>query len=201
MANQLCKNLSLNITCWFLAKACNCDHGVKLSVESTYQQSSQLLSSPRTPGWRRMTSEDVPSALALINKWSSQFEIRQVFNSEEELLYQLLCLAVPNLMFTYLVENETNDITDLVAFRLVDKASMGFVITALVFTQSSVQQLITDAVVCASEIGAKVLQIAQRIIKSEVLLSVSFQLDNDCSCFSIYNYKYPEVHESNAWYM
>ena len=44
---------------------------------------SQLPSSPRTPGWRRMTSEDVPSALALINKWSSQFEIRQVFNSEE----------------------------------------------------------------------------------------------------------------------
>ena len=38
---------------------------------------SQLPSSPRTPGWRRMTSEDVPSALALINKWSSQFEIMQ----------------------------------------------------------------------------------------------------------------------------
>ena len=30
--------------------------------------SSQLPSSPRTPGWRRMTSEDVPSALAFINK-------------------------------------------------------------------------------------------------------------------------------------
>ena len=46
---------------------------------------SQLPSSPRTPGWRRMISEDVPSALALINKWSSQFEIRQVFHSEEVL--------------------------------------------------------------------------------------------------------------------
>ena len=39
---------------------------------------SQLPSSPRTPGWRSMTSEDVPRALALINKWSSQFEIRQL---------------------------------------------------------------------------------------------------------------------------
>ena len=124
-----------------------------------------------------------------------------MFNSEEELIYQLLCPAVPNLMFTYLVENETNDITDLVAFKLADKASMTVVITALVSTQSPVQQLITDAVVCASEIGAKVLQISQRIIKSEVLLSVSFQLKDECSCFSIYNYKYPEVHESNAWYM
>ena len=40
--------------------------------------SSQLPSSTRTPGWRRMTPEDIPSALALINKWSSQFEIRQM---------------------------------------------------------------------------------------------------------------------------
>ena len=43
---------------------------------------SQLPSSPRTPGWRRMTSEDVPSALALINKWSSQFEVMQTSISE-----------------------------------------------------------------------------------------------------------------------
>ena len=162
---------------------------------------SQLPSSPRTPGWRRMTSEDVPSALALINKWSSQFEIGQVFNSEEELHYQFLCPVVPNLIFTYLVANETDDILDLVALRLVDKTTMTYAITALISTQSPVKQLITDALVCAKEIGAKVLKISQRAIKPEVLLSVPFQLEDDCSCFSIYNYKYHEVHESNAWYM
>ena len=47
----------------------------------THPTSSQLPNSPRTPGWRKMTSEDVPSALALVNKYSSQFEIRQVFTS------------------------------------------------------------------------------------------------------------------------
>ena len=56
-------------------------HGWRYSFD--HSTNSQLPSSPRTPGWRRMTSEDVPSALALINKWSSQFDIRQVFNSEE----------------------------------------------------------------------------------------------------------------------
>ena len=60
---------------------------------------TQLPSSPRTPGWRRMTSEDVPSALALINKWSSQFEIRQVLNSEEEFVHEFLCPVVPNCMY------------------------------------------------------------------------------------------------------
>ena len=79
--------------------------------------SSQLPSSPRTPGWRRMTSEDVPSVLALINKWSSQFEIRQVFNSEEifhKFVFQKLVL-------TYVIEDITNNITDLVSYALVDR--------------------------------------------------------------------------------
>jgi len=58
---------------------------------------SQLPSSPRTPGWRKMTSEDVPNALALINKWSSQFEIKQVFNSKEEFAHYFLCPTVPKL--------------------------------------------------------------------------------------------------------
>ena len=44
------------------------------------QFASQLSSSP----WLE-EDEDVPSALALINKWSSQFEIRQVFNCESEI--------------------------------------------------------------------------------------------------------------------
>jgi len=42
-----------------------------------------------------MTSEDVSSALALVNKYSSQFEIRRVFTSEEEFSHNFLCPAVP----------------------------------------------------------------------------------------------------------
>ena len=162
---------------------------------------SQLPSSPRTPGWRRMTSEDVPSVLALINKWSSQFEIRQVFNSEEELFYKLILPAIPNFLFTYVVENESNSITDIVTFRILDQTTMTFDITALVCTQSPVTQLITDALVCAKEKGAKVLQIRQHTIKPEVLLSASFQLEDECSYFSIYNYSCHEVPETNVWYM
>ena len=157
---------------------------------------SQLPSSPRTPGWRRMTSEDVPSALALINTWSSQFEIRKVFNSEEELLHELLC---PNVMFTYVVTNKTNNITDLVTFRLVNETTMKCTITALISTHSPVKQLIIDALVCAKELGAKVLQIPQHIINPEILLSVSFQLEDKDSHIVIYNYNYHEVPETNIW--
>ena len=76
---------------------------------------SQLPSSPRTPGWRRMTSEDVPSALALINKWSSQFEIRKVYNREEFVQNFLL----QKVTFAYIVENKPKNITDLINYDLM----------------------------------------------------------------------------------
>ena len=161
---------------------------------------TQLPNSPRTPGWRRMTSEDVPSALALINKWSSQFEIRQVFNSEVEFAYEFLCPILPNVLFTYVVENEANNITDLVSFRFITTSHLPnrVVITTVASTQSPVKELIIDALVCAKKSGGKALVIFQSDIKSAVLLSLSFQcMDNNN--FLVYNYKYHEVPENKLW--
>ena len=164
---------------------------------------SQLPSSPRTPGWRRMTSEDVPSASALINKWSSRFEIRQVFNSEEEFAYEFLCPILPNYVFTYVVENAAN-ITDLVSFRFIARRShdaTDVFITTVVSTQTPVKQLIVDALVCAKENGGKNLVIIQYDIKSDILLSLSFQRVYNEDNILIYNYKYHEVSENNLWYL
>ena len=141
---------------------------------------SRLPSSPRTPGWRRMTSEDVPSALALINKWSSQFEITRVFNSEEEFSHAFLCPTVPKHVFTYVVEHETNNITDLVSFRLLFQSSSHVlaVVATVVSTRSPVKQLITDMLVCVKKTCAemfgcypKILTISQRDIAPDVLSS------------------------------
>ena len=154
--------------------------------------SSQLPSSPGTPGWRRMTSEDVPSALALINKWSSQFEIRQVFNSEEEIFHQFL---FHKFVFTYVVEDKSNNTTDLVSYVLYNTLHPGVVIDTVVSTQSPIKQLITDALVCARENGASTAVIAQRNIESDVLTSLSFQ-PNDCYTFHFYNYRYREISQA-----
>ena len=163
---------------------------------------SQLPSSPRTPGWRRMTSEDVPSALALINKWSSQFEIRQVFNSEEEFVHYYLCPTMSNYVYTYIVENDVNNITDLVSFRLINKTNMQFTIITVASTQSPLKQLIIDALVCAKELGAKVVVINNWNIKPDVLSSLSFHCEyNFSKCFLIYNYKYHEISETRVWYL
>ena len=157
--------------------------------------SSQLPSSPRTPGWRRMISEDVPSALTLINKWSSQFEIRQVFNSEEEiyhkfLLYKFVC--------TYVVEDKPNNITDLVSYVLCDMHHTLVYIDTVVSTQSPVKQLITDALVCARENGISAAAIAQLNIGSDILSSLSFQVF-DHSTFHFYNYRYHEISQARLF--
>ena len=154
---------------------------------------SQLPSSPRTPGWRRMTSEDVPSALALINKWSSQFEIRQVFNSEE-IFHKFMS---QKFVFTYVVEDITNNITDLVSYTLIDVADTGVHINAVVSTQSPVKQLITDALVCARENGASAAVISQHNLESDVLTSLSFQPYGDYRLY-FYNYRHHEISQAKC---
>ena len=152
-----------------------------------------LPSSPRTPGWRRMTSEDVPSALALINKWSSQFQIRQVFNSKEEFSHIFLH---QKFIICYVVEDETNNITDFVAYT--QSSVLRADIIAVVSTQSSVKQLIIDALVCARENGALSASIVQYNMENDVLASLSFQ-PYDCHTLHFYNYRHDEISQSQVW--
>ena len=164
--------------------------------------SSQLPSSPRTPGWRRMTSEDVPSALALINKWSSQFEIRQVFKSEEEFAHYFLDLHPPASehvqVFTYVVQNKANNITDIVRY-LQNYVFLSAFSTLVISTCSPAQQLLMDALVCARNSGATSLTIKQHDIESDILSSLSFQQLQD-SVFHTYNYKYFELPNHKVWF-
>ena len=156
--------------------------------------SNQLPSSPRTPGWRRMTSEDVPSALALINKWSSQFEIREVLNNKEVSHHFLLQKYVG----TYVVEDKSKNITDLISYSLPSMHQAHASITAVVSTQSPVKQLIIDALVCARENGAATVSIHQSNIESDILASLLFE-PSEYHTFHFYNYRYHEISQAKFW--
>jgi len=57
---------------------------------------------------------DVTKALALINQYVSQFEIGQVFQTEEEFSHYFMCPSLPGLVVSYVVEDPiTASITDL----------------------------------------------------------------------------------------
>ena len=168
------------------------------TYEFNQPTSSQLPRSPRTPGWRRMTSEDVPSTLALINKWSSQFEIRQVINSEEEFAHNFLLQKDSH---TYVVEDKSNNITDLVSYILPHCVNQPHaVILAVVSTQSPVKQLIIDALgVCTRENYAiKIVVIHQYNIESDILASLSF-LPSGSLTYHFQNYRYHEISQAKFW--
>ena len=113
--------------------------------------------SPITPGWRAMTSKDIPSALALTNKYTSQFEIGHVFQSEEEFYHYFMCPMIENYMQAYVVEDPvTGDITDVAGFSLersLDRILFA-VSTTLVAVKSPARQLLTDLLVCAKQAKA-----------------------------------------------
>ena len=166
----------------------------------------RLPNSPKTPGWRKMTSEDVPSALALVNKYSSQFEIKRVFTSEEEFSHLFLCPAVPNYVFTYVVENESK-VTDFVSYYIFetirDDINEKFAgISAVVSTQSQFQDLIRDAFVCAIEGGAQEVLISQ-FIEDDVLSSLAayaqLSSHHQLSLHYLYNYKYHSLCERDCF--
>ena len=165
-----------------------------------FHPAQYLLFSPsKLSGWREMTSKDVPSALALVNKYSSQFEIGQFFTSEEEFCHHFLCPFVPKFIYTYVVEVE-DSITDLVSYRLLyhNSRPSRAVTTILVSTRTPVKDLIINMTVSAKDNRAISLSISQQDLQSDTLLSLSFIEGSPVQrCF--YNYKYHEVSQAKFW--
>ena len=164
------------------------------------QNNFSLPHSPQTPGWRAMTSKDIPSALALTNKYTSQFEIRQVFQSEEEFSHYLMCPVIENYMQAYVVEDPvTGDITDVAGFELkkaLDGCILQASVTIIVPAKSPAREMLIDLLVCAKQ------------VKADIFLTFQYGLTNDVFenltvHHSVYhchllNYQYYEVDESQV---
>jgi len=166
-------------------------------------------STPQTVGLRKITSEDIPSALAVTNKYTSQFEIGCVFQSEEEFSHWFLSRSLPTKdvsLVTYVVEDPiTGSITDMFSFELfaldMPESRMGNV-NAIVNTKTPAKQLIVDLLLCVKQEQPLINQVRtyQFGLKREILekIFVLMSFENH----SLYNYNYPEVDEENfVWFI
>ena len=156
--------------------------------------------SPTTPGWRAMTSKDIPVALALTNKYTSQFEIRQVFQSEEEFSHYFMYPMIENCMHTYVVEDPvTGDITDVAGFkpfRSEDGSKFGASATILVAATTPARQLFIDLLVCAKQTKIYSLVTLQFGLTNDVFENLNMtRLNFHCH---LLNYQYPEVNENQV---
>ena len=161
---------------------------------------------PRTVGLRRMKPSDVPKALALTNQYTSQFEIGQVFQSEEEFSHWFL-YPICDKTATYVVEEpNSNNITDMFSIHYLGNdatvAALGnnsANVTALVITKSSPKQLITDLLVLMKQQNVTFVSLYQYGLKEHLFtdFAKSSKLNGEQFHWVFYNYKYPEVDNDN----
>ena len=156
--------------------------------------------SPKTIGLRRITSKDSPKALALTNQYTLQFEISQIFQSEEEFSHWFLCPSIPDFVITYVVEDPvTGDITDMFSFRVVSSTSQKPLcaqVTAVIVTKSPAKQLITDMLIIVKQQQFDRVVISSDIVK-RLQLDDLFLGTEVIYYHLLYNYKYGEVDVEN----
>ena len=153
--------------------------------------------SPKTIGLRKVTSKDIPKALALTNQYSLQFEISQIFQSEEEFSHWFLCPSIPDYVTTYVVEDPVSgDITDMFSFRVVSLNPLLAQVTAVIVTKSPAKQLITDMLIIVKQQQIDGVGIFSDIVKI-LQLDDLFLEKNTISYHLLYNYKYGEVDVEN----
>ena len=163
--------------------------------------------STKTVGLRRMKKSDVPKAMALTNKYTSQFEIGQVFQSEKEFSHWFLSPLLNNVATYVVEESNSGNITDMFSYRYDmfgsgagDKSRMVAEVIAIVITRSSAEVLITDLLVCASKQKATQVTLPRFGLKEHLfknfLKPSASEFHGPEHCL-FYNYKYPEVDDNN----
>ena len=156
--------------------------------------------SPRTVGLRRMKPSDVPKAFTLTNQYTLQFEIGQVFQSEEEFSHWFLSSLRDDLT-TYVVEEpNSGNITDMFSGVTFDfDSGKAANVTALVITKSSPKQLITDLLVCMKQQNVSYVSLFQYGLKKHLFTDFlkTSELTDQQAHWLLYNYRYPEVDNDN----
>ena len=169
--------------------------------------------SPRTVGLRKMKASDIPKAFNLTNQYTSQFEIGQIFQSEEEFSHWFLSPLLDNITTYVVKEPNSGNITDLFSFQIcVVPAGLrsDFLgektteVVALVITNPSPKQLITDLLVCSvKKHKATTVMLSSRFGLKEHLFENFFKLPAE-QCYDpgpahclLYNYRYPKVNDDD----
>ena len=155
----------------------------------------------QTPGWRKLKKKDITCALDLANKYTSQFEIRQVFKSESEFSHYFIYPTIPDYISTYVVEDQkSGKITDMIGFRveiLNDTLTCAY-ITAIISTKTPVRQLLADLLICTKQRKVTILQTLQFGFKEEVFENLFYRCPYHRYWYP-YNFSYPEVSESQVY--
>ncbi|CAH0549780.1 unnamed protein product [Brassicogethes aeneus] len=172
-----------------------------LSRNMTMQRTLKLFKlpdKPKTPGFRRMTQEDVPQAHKLLVEYLKRFELAPHF-TEEEFVHWFM--PRPNIIDSFVVE-AGGDITDMVSYYTLPSTVMHHhqhknLKAAYSFYNVSKEtpwlQLMNDALISAKQLSFDVFNALDIMENSEFLETLKFGIGDGKLQYYLYNWKCPSM--------
>ncbi|KAJ6637006.1 Glycylpeptide N-tetradecanoyltransferase [Pseudolycoriella hygida] len=173
-----------------------------LSRNMTMQRTIKLYKLPdfpRTPGFRAMVESDVLSAHLLLAAYLRKFSLKPVFSIEE---FKHWFLPQNGIIYSYVVENENGDITDMVSYYTLPSTVMHHAVhktvkAAYAFYNVSTKtpwlDLMNDALISARNLNFDVFNALDLMENKKFLLPLKFGIGDGNLQYYLYNWRCPSM--------
>lgn len=158
----------------------------------------KLPDKPKTPGWRKLTEQDVPQTHKLLVEYLKRFSLHPVF-TEDDFLHWFL--PRPNIIDSFVVEND-GVVTDFVSYYTLPstvmhhplhknlKAAYSFY---NVSTKTPWVELMNDALISAKQLNFDVFNALDLMENSKFLEPLKFGIGDGKLQYYLYNWKCPSM--------
>jgi len=165
----------------------------------------KLAADPQTPGIRPLEAKDVPECTRLLATYLNTFHLAQTFDEPE---FAHWFLPRPGVVTTYVVENkEEKKITDLLSFyvlpsTIINNPQHNLLNAAYSFynvcTRTSWQDLMTDALIIARNLGFDVFNALNVMENDTFLRTLKFGIGDGHLQYYLYNWRCPEMQSNQV---
>ncbi|UJR33772.1 hypothetical protein I4U23_021199 [Adineta vaga] len=173
-----------------------------LGRNMTVQRMQKLYRLPDTTqikGFREMRDTDVPRAFALLSQYLKKFDLSPVFTQEE---FEYLCQNRPNIVSSFVVEQEDGEITDFISYYHLSSTIMNHpqykTLNACYMyyhaaSRTPLCDLVNDCLVQALKNDFDVFNALDLMDNKDFLEKLKFGVGDGNLQYYIYNWKCPQM--------
>ncbi|CAF1206782.1 unnamed protein product [Adineta steineri] len=174
----------------------------QLSRGMTLQMMKQMYKLPETTqvkGFRKMRESDIPQAFTLLTQYLKTFDLSPVLTQEE---FQYLCQNRPNIVSSFVVKQESGEITDFVSYYHLSvtilnhpqfKTLKQCYLYYYAATRTSLSDLINDCLVQAYKSDCDVFNATDVMDNKTFFKKLQFSAGDGNLQYYIYNWQCPRI--------
>ncbi|CAF1236809.1 unnamed protein product [Rotaria magnacalcarata] len=173
-----------------------------LGRNMTLQRMQKLYRLPEqthVKGFREMREADVPKAFALLTQYLSKFDLAPIFTQEE---FEYLCQNRPNIVSSFVVEQEDGEITDFISYYHLSSTIMNHpqykTLNACYMyyhaaSRTPLTDLVNDCLIQAHNNDFDVFNALDLMDNSDFLEKLKFGVGDGNLQYYIYNWQCPQM--------